>query len=219
MDCQQARLVMVAHLSGGEAAEQWEALQLHLQACPDCRAEAETLARTWDALGQLADAEVPPGVWERIQAALLSARPAPLPPAWPAVAATAALAVLLSIGASRLLPYERAVALCSETLRGLLAASLPDPALFFAVGLLYGLLPLGVAAAVVAPRLLLKSGRPGLVAGLVFTGLALPYVVIACIGLPAAFSAALMVGILAGALAGGPAGLWAGGRLLALAKP
>ncbi len=219
MDCGQARLGMVAHLSRSEAAEQREALQMHLQACPGCRTEAEALARTWDALGQLADAEVPPEVWERIQAALLSARPAPRPPAWPAAAATAALAALLSIAASWLLPYERAVALCSETLRGLLAASLPDPAMFFAVGLLYSLLPLGTAAAVAARRLLRGAGHPGLVTGLVFTGFALPYVVIACIGLPVAFTAALMTGILAGALAGGSLGIWAGGRFLTPVQP
>lgn len=219
MDCGQARLVMVAHLSRSEAAEQGEALQLHLQACPGCGTEAEALARTWDALGQLSDAEVPPGVWDRIQATLPSARRAPCPTAWPAAAGTAALGLLLSIAASRLLPYERAVALCSETLRGLLAASPPDPAMFFAVGLLYSLVPLGTAAAVAARRLLRGPGHPGLVTGVVFTGLALPYVVIACLGLPVAFTAALMTGILAGALAGGSLGIWAGGRFLTPVQP
>lgn len=221
MDCDQARLVMVAHLSRveAEAGEVGEALQLHLRACPDCRTEAEALARTWEALGQLPDTEVPPLVWNRIQAALPSASPVPRATAWAAVAATAALGLLLSIAASWLLPYERAVALCSETLRGLLAASLPDPAMFFAVGLLYSLVPLGTAAAVAARRLLCGPGHPGLVTGLVFTGLALPYVVIACIGLPVAFTAALMTGILAGALAGGSVGIWAGGRFLAPVQP
>src|SRR5574337_1155633 len=98
---------MVVHLSRSEAGEEREALQLHLQACAGCRTEAQALGRTWDALGQLPDAEVPPGVWDRIQAALPSTRLAPRPTAWLATAGTAALGLLLSIGASWLLPYER----------------------------------------------------------------------------------------------------------------
>lgn len=219
MECGQARLAIVADLSQAGAEGQGEALGHHLQACPDCRQEAAALTRTWHALGQLPDAEVPGGIWDRIQAALPSPQPVVAPRVWPAAVATAALGVLFSIAASWLLPYERAVRLCSEALRGVLAASLPDPAVFFVVGLLYGLLPLGLAATAAAPRLVRGSGRPGVVAGLIFTGLALPYVVVACIGLPAAFTAALLAGILAGALAGGPAGLWAGGRLCAAAHP
>ncbi len=206
MDCSEARLLMGPHL----------------HSCPACRAETGALTRTWNALESLPDAEVPARVWDRIRANLPVPGRAPRPSFWPATAGTAALGLVVSILAAPLLPYERAVALCSEGLRGVLATSLPDPAVFFAVGFLYGLLPLGAAALVASCRLphwAQWEGRPGIASGLVFSGLALPYAIIACSGLPVAFIGALVAGIVAGALAGGPGGVWAGGRFLSAAKP
>ncbi len=216
MDCSQARPLIAVHLVGSDTQEEWQALRHHFRSCPVCRSEAEALLSIWNVLSALPDVEVPATVWERIQAALPApaTRPASQAP-WLAPSATAGLAVLVSIVASWLLPYERAVSLCSEGLRRLFpSATLPDPAVFFVIGFLYGLLPLGLVVLVGASRIYHSGGHPGIVAGLVFTLLVLPYVVIVCGGLPAASTVALMAGILVGAFAGGPAGIWAGGRFL-----
>ncbi len=220
MDCDHARPLMTAHLGGSDTPDEWEALGHHLRSCLGCRAEAESLTQAWNALAAGLEVEPPAAVWERIQAALPApaTRPASQAP-WLAPSATAALAVLVSIVASWLLPYERAVSLCSEGLRRLLpSATLPDPAVFFVIGFLYGLLPLGLVVLAGAPRFYHSGGHPGIVAGLVFTLLVLPYIVIVCGGLPAASTVALVAGILVGAFAGGPAGIWAGGRFLTLAS-
>ncbi len=218
MECEQAQPLMAAHLARQDTPEEWEALGHHLRSCQACGEEAEGLSQTWQALGDLPDADPPAAAWDQIQAGL----PAPQPvrqARWAASVGTAALGLLASIAASWLLPYERAASLCGEALRRIpLLTALPDPAVFFAVGLLYGLLPLGLAALAAARRLSHTGRHSGLLAGLVFGVLGLPYVVIACSGLPAAFTAALGAGILAGALAGGPAGIWAGGRLLLPAR-
>ncbi len=216
MDCGQARRLMAAHLAGSDIPDEWQALRHHLRSCPACRGEAAAFLSTWDALAALPELEVPGAAWGRIQATLPTpqVRQAHQTP-WLAPATTAAVAVLVSIAASLLLPYERAVRLCSDGLSRLVSpAGLPDPAAFFVVGFLYGLLPLGLVALCAARRLAGAGGYPGLSAGLAFGTLALPYVLIACGGLPAISTAALLSGILAGALAGGPAGLWAGGKFL-----
>ena len=217
MDCDQAKHLMPAHLGGIDTPAEWQALRHHLRSCPACQAEAEGFTETWNALATLPDAEVPARVWQRIQSRL----PVPVGRAArniPWAAAAAVLGVLVSIAASWLLPYERAVRLCSERLRDFFAAPLPDPATAFGVGILYGLLPLGLTT-LVAARWLSHTGRhPGICTGLLFGGLVVPYVIIACGGLPALFTAALMAGILAGGLAGGPAGIWAGGKFLRPAR-
>ena len=220
MDCSRARELMVPHLAGSAAQAEWESLRQHLRVCASCRAEADGLVQTWNALAALPDDQVPAGVWERIQAQL----PVPMRPVaqkypWAAASATAALAVLVSVAASLLLPYERVAALCSDALRGFLPPSPIDPAAFFTVGFFYGLLPLGLTA-LAAARWLAGTGRrhPGLGAAVIFSVLSVPYVIIACSGLPAPVTASLMVGILAGALVGGPAALWAGERFLAPAQ-
>ncbi len=214
MDCHQTGLLMTAHLAGSETGGDRETLRMHLDSCPACRAEAELLASTWKTLGALPEAEVPAGAWERIRAQLPAPEPARRAP-WAASLATAGLGLLVSIAASWLLPYERAARLCGEGLRRFFSApALSDPAVFFAVGILYGLLPLGLAA-LVAARGTARAGRgAGLGASLVFMLLVLPYILVACSGLPAAITAALVAGILTGALAGGPAGTWAGDRFL-----
>ena len=172
MDCSEARLLMGPQLGGRDTPEEREALRHHLHSCPACQAETDALTRTWNALESLPDAEVPARVWDRIQANLPVPGRAPRPSFWPATAGTAALGLMVSILAAWLLPYERAVALCSEGLRGVLATSLPDPAVFFAVGFLYGLLPLGAAALVASCRLphwAQWEGRPGIASGLVIS--------------------------------------------------
>ncbi len=217
MDCDHVRPLMTAHLGGSETPEEWEGLRHHLRCCPPCRAEAEGLIGTWNALAELPDADAPAGVWERIQSALPApiTRPVRRTP-WIAHAATAAIAALVSVAASLLLPYERAVRLCSDGLNRLIPpAALPDPALFFVVGLVYGLVPLGLVALAAARRLTGAGGHPGLGAGLLFAALAFPYVLIACSGLPGTLATALLAGIAAGALAGGPAGVWVGNKFLA----
>jgi hypothetical protein len=212
--------MMVTDLSREVTTEERAALRAHLRSCPECTTEAEALARTWGALGSLPEAEVPAGIWERVQAKL----PAPAERLaarrpWPAAVVTAGLGILISIAASWALPYERAVSVCSEALRSFpLFAALPDPAVTFVVGILYGLLPLGLAAVVVGCRLSGAGGHPGMGAAVLFGAVAVPYVLIACAGLPASFTAVLTAGILAGALTGGPAGTWAGGKLLAPAR-
>ncbi len=212
MDCRQARELMAPHLARDGTPKEWRALGHHLHSCPSCRTEAEALTQTWNGLAALPEAEVPAGVWERIQAQIPAPVPRPARPApWVAPAATAVAALVVSIAASLVFPYEAAARLCNEGLRRLLpAAALPDPAAFFAVGLLYGLLPLAVAAVAAAPRLFRTGGHPGIRTALIFCVLALPYIILACVGLPGALTAALIGGILAGALAGGPAGFWAG---------
>jgi hypothetical protein len=208
---------MVPHLAESDTREERQGLRHHLQSCPACRAEADGLIQTWNALGALPDDEVPAGVWDRMIQAQL---PVPLKPVaqkypWAAASAMAAVGVLVSVATSLFLPYERAARLCAEALRGLLAASLPDPATFLAVGFLYSLLPLGLAALGGARWLSSAAGHPGLRMGLLFGLIALPYVLIACAGLPVAFTTALVAGTFLGAIAGGGAGLWVGGRFLA----
>ena len=219
MDCEQARELMVPHLAGSDTREERQGLQHHLQSCPACRAEADALIRTWNALAGLPDADAPAGVWERILARLPALQPASQPFPWPAIAGTAIAGLVVSIAASWLLPYERIVSLCADALRRFSGrAALPDPMVFFGVGILYGLFPLGLAA-LAGARWLLRAGRhPGIGAGLLFGVLVLPYVILACSALPGGFTAALMAGILAGALAGGPVGTWAGAKCLRQAR-
>ena len=213
MDCSHVKLLMAADLSRDATTEERETLLVHLRSCPECNTEVEAFARTWEALATLPDAELPENVWGRIQAHLPEPEPIRRSNAWPATAGAAALGLFASVLASWLLPFERAARICAEGLRGVFDAALPDPVVFFGVGFLYGLLPLGLAAAALAPRLSRGRGHPGLAVGAAFSVLAIPYAVIACGGLPAVFIAALLAGIVAGALAGGPGGVWAGSKL------
>jgi hypothetical protein len=64
MNCETARSDLVLYLHGELAFDEEEALEQHLESCPDCRAERETLERMFSALDQ-SEAEVPADLLSR----------------------------------------------------------------------------------------------------------------------------------------------------------
>lgn len=216
MQCADARAEMTAYLAEELGPEDRARLEAHLAGCAPCRAELEAFRETWGTLGRL-PAHIPaPELGARVLArATAGATPLragsllrPL-----RVPIGALVAVLLSVGLSRLLPYEAAARLCREALEGLpLAGGLSDAAGAFLVGILYAALPVLLMALLTA-RL---NGRRPLVEGgwtaAVFVLVLTPYALAVCWALPAAFVASLLAGLTAGAFTGGLGGFWLGRR-------
>ena len=184
--------------------------------CVDTRAEMEAFRETWWALRALPVPRPAPDLEARVLAQT-TAKAIPgrawhlLQPLRVPIAALAA--VLLSIGLSRLLPYEAAARLCREALEGLpLASGLSDAASAFLVGILYAALPVLLMALLTARlngrRPLVEGGWTAALFGLVLT----PYALAVCSALPAAFISSLLAGLTAGAFTGGLGGFWLGRR-------
>jgi hypothetical protein len=213
MQCHDAQAVMTAYLSDEVAPVERREFEAHLAGCAGCRDELTGFRHAWDRLGEWSA----PALGAQIERDLLvrlgqEALPAS-PRLRPLAATVAALAaVLLSVGASLFLPYERAFQLCSEALRGFgLFAGLPDSSLFFIAGAFYGMIPL-LLVGLISGRLM--GGDAPLFQGtatcLAFALLITPYVLIVCSALPGLFTAAILAGIGLGGLSGGLGGFWLG---------
>ncbi len=215
MQCPDAQSLMTAYLSDEAApVERWE-FEAHLAACACCREELAAFREAWDRLGRwrvpAVDRRIERDLLARVEqeAATLGSRLRPV-----ATIVASVPAVLLSIVASAFLPYERAFELCREALRGFNAfARLPDGAVFFVAGVLYGVIPL-LLVGLVSARLMGGAGAlvRGTATSVAFAVLMTPYVLIVCSALPGLFTAAILAGIGLGGLSGSAGGLWLGSR-------
>jgi anti-sigma factor RsiW len=215
MQCQDAQALMTAYLGDEVVPVERREFEGHLAACACCREELASFRESWERLGRwpvpAMDSRIERDFLARVEheAATLGPRLRPV-----ATALVAVAAVLLSIAASVFLPYERAFQLCREALRGFSAfAGLPDSAVFFVAGVLYGVIPL-LLVALVSARLMGGAGAlwHGTVTGVAFALLMTPYVLIVCSALPGVFTAAILGGIALGGLSGSAGGLWLGSR-------
>jgi anti-sigma factor RsiW len=219
LKCRDGKKEFTAYLSGDVDAGTRAELEAHLATCAPCGNELAGLRDAWEHLREWEDEVAPPHLLRSIEArwavAPVAARGMFHP--W-VVGLTALAAALLSIGNSLLIPYERAFALCAALLRSLpIFVNLPDPVAFFVAGILYGLLPLLIVAAVAGRLAGNRWTAHGVVAGILFMLLVTPYALIVCSALPAAFTAALIGGMAFGALSGSLGGFSLGRRPLGVA--
>lgn len=218
MQCEDARAEMTAYLAEEVGRETRTRLEAHLAGCAPCRANLEAFRETWAALEALPAPGPSPDLEARVLAQVRAEaiprraghrlRPIRVPIA-------ALIAAFVSIGLSRLLPYEAAARLCQETLGGLFrAGGVSDPVGAFVAGVVYAVLPVLLLSLVTAR---LNSHRPlagGVCTGALFVVVLSPYVLAVCSALPAGFVAGLLAGLAAGAVAGGSGGFWLGRRLV-----
>jgi hypothetical protein len=215
MQCQDTQALMTAYLGDDVVPVERREFEGHLAACDCCRGELAAFRATWDRLGQWPVPAMDPRI-ERDILARVEQEAATLGGQFRPVATTlaAVAAVLLSIVASAFLPYERTFQLCREALRGFSAfAGLPDSAVFFVAGVLYGLIPL-LLVGLVSARLMGGAGAlwHGAATSVAFALLMTPYVLLVCSALPGLFTVAILAGIGLGGLSGSAGGLWLGSR-------
>jgi predicted anti-sigma-YlaC factor YlaD len=209
MDCTTAKERMATAVA--EQPDSAEILGAHLSRCPNCRAEYEEGKRTWSLLAAWADAEPPSRLDRAILAevrAVSEARRSWLRRlasgrVWAAAAVAAVLAVMVSL----LLPYQDALRLCGDVFAGA-GLTLPTLPLSFLVGALYAFLPVLVAV----PSWMRLQGRRGSLEGMrvgqAFAVIMVPYVLVTCIALEATVIVGILLGTVTGALLGGMVSQW-----------
>jgi len=210
-------------------------LLIHLKDCPECREKQQQWARLWNLMDRWEEEKPSNETIESIlslvrgdlkrEAAqrqkpvstLSEAKVKPGPVWWVSgigvVLFAAIIASLLSIGSSIALHYGKAVQLSMRSLQALgLAGSLPEGAIFFVVGCLYGLLPLFWVALVVGR--IANGRRLPLSIWLVATFLliTLPYAVVECRTFGVTLALSLISGLAVGAVSGGVGGFYLGSR-------
>lgn len=215
MNCEAIKSLVTSHLAG--ELSQSEALDFnnHMIQCRECRDELAALCKVWEVMGEWQDfepgADLGNSVLTRIKEEAgqssnwLGSRVG-------LVLFSALAASLLSVGSSVALHYGKAVKLSRLALQELgTLGYLPDSAIFFLVGCLYGLLPLLVVGLIVGR---MAEGGLRLCSGVVavFLLITLPYVAIECRTFGLGFALSLLSGLAIGAFSGSVGGFYLGSR-------
>lgn len=199
MDCEAARELYVEALAAQRPAA--PEAERHAAGCEACRREVAGLAATWAAMASLPVVNPPPGGarairrqvrWEAAREVLTSID------AWQRGALAGVAAFVASVVLSLLVPYDTMVAVC----RSLVPDAVPAPVPYVVAGLLYGLVPMVIAAMLERRAIGISRLVGGLEAILVFFVVLLPYVLLRCGEFPAALLGGFLAGIALGALSG-----------------
>lgn len=215
MECQQARELFLASLSG-EPGDHDSAVREHSEACESCRAELNALRQTWALLGHWPDAEPTPAIRTRLvrrvrrlalSESLLTVK------GWTPAVLAGVIGVAVSFGLSLLVPYHLLVSLCRQ------AFQLTDPHAgpYLIAGMIYGA-PLAFGALVALRRPLAWGFVRGLEATFLFLLILAPYAIAQCQEFPPALQISFVTGIGIGALLGSLTGVWLG-RHFSFAQP
>jgi hypothetical protein len=121
--------------------------------------------------------------------------------------------VLGALGFSMILylifPYDRIINLCETLiLKSALFAYFPKGLIYFALGLLYGLVPISISGICFSGRAAQKPLVKGLGVGVIFAAFLVPFFIIQCPEFASGLVFIMALGIVAGALSGGTGTLW-----------
>lgn len=216
MDCADIQERTTAYFAEELSPVEREQVLTHLATCSACRQETEALHSTWELLGTWREVSPSPALESRVLANLRHELPEAVVGRQPKVqprlvAASALVAALLSILNALLLPYEKAAALCADTLRSLDPfVGLSDAPIYFLVGSVYGLVPLLCVGFVSGRWIRGQAPTQGLLTGCLFIVLMIPFLLAACSMLPILLTVALLAGLTVGAISGGIGGSWIG---------
>lgn len=210
MECQQARQLLVASLSGELGDHDLAVLREHCEACEGCRAELGALRQTWARLGDWPDNEPALEIgtrlvrrvrWLALRESLLTVR------GWTPAVLAGVIGGSVSLGLSLLVPYSLLVSVCQRVF------PLAEPTLapYVMAGTIYGL-PLALGAVVALRRPAVWGFLRSLEAAVVFFLILAPYAIAQCREFPPALQVAFLSGMAVGALLGSLSGVWLGRR-------
>lgn len=199
MKCEAAREVYAEALAAQRPAR--PEVERHTARCEACRREVAGLSATWQAMASLPVVSPPPGVarairrrvrWEVAREVLTSID------AWQRGALAGVAGFVASVVLSLLVPYDTMVAVC----RRLVPEAVPTLGAYLVAGLMYGLVPMLVAAMLERRAAGVSRLVGGLEAVLVFLVVLVPYVLLRCGAFPAALLGGFLAGIALGAISG-----------------
>lgn len=209
MDCEAVKNNFPSILIGDLSEDEHQQVAHHLQTCSQCRNAKTEMDRLWSMLDRVESQAPSKTVKARLMAAAQLELGKKHPAWWKALASPSFFATVLSaLGLALIihliLPYDRAIALCKQSiLSGGIFSLLPETFTYFTLGVLYGLVPVALAELFCLKADMDRPGAVGFGAGLVTAAFLVPFFVIQCPQFTFSLILTMVLGISAGTLAGG----------------
>jgi Putative zinc-finger len=181
----------------------------HMEGCRQCRNEMEEMGKTWKLMDRWKIEEPSARIKSRLMAAAREELQQVDVPWWSSLRRSFVFrSVLGALGFSLIIyfifPYGKTVQLCeTNILNGGLLALFPKGLIYFALGLLYGLVPMSISGICFSERIEESPMIQGLGAGLIFAAFLVPFFIARCPEFSLGLILIMALGILAGSLSGG----------------
>jgi hypothetical protein len=214
MSCEIIKTDMPALLAEELSEDERCRIRLHLEDCSLCRTEMAALEKTWKHMDLWEIEEPSVAVRAGVMAAAREEFEDVHIPWWSNLQRSVIFQTVLgALGFSLILylifPYDKIVNLCETLiLKSAFFAYFPKGLIYFALGLLYGLVPISIAGICFSGRSAENPLAKGAGVGVIFAAFLVPFFIIQCPEFASGLIFIMALGIVAGALSGATGTLW-----------
>ena len=214
MSCEIIKTDMPSLLTEELSADERHGMFLHLEECGLCRDEMAALEKTWKHMDQWEIEEPSAAIKAGIMAAAREELENDHLPWWSNLQRSVIFQTVPgALGFSMILylifPYDRIINLCETLiLKSAFFAYFPKGLIYFALGLLYGLVPISISGICFSGRAAENSPVKGLGVGAIFAAFLIPFFIVQCPQFASGLIFIMALGIIAGALSGATGTLW-----------
>ncbi len=214
MSCEIIKNDIPSLLAGELTGDEHSRMLRHLEACSLCRTEMSELEKTWMYMDQWEIEKPSPAIKAGVMAVAKEELAGAYMPWWSAFPRSVIFQIVLgAVGFSMILylifPYDKIINLCETLiLKRAFFAYFPKGMIYFALGLLYGLVPISISGICFSGRIEENPLVKGLGIGVIFAAFLIPFFIIQCPQFEAGLIFIMALGIVTGALSGGMGTIW-----------
>jgi hypothetical protein len=214
MSCEIIKTNIPSLLTGELTGDEHQRMLRHMEECSLCRTEMSEYEKTWMYMDRWEIEKPSSAIKARVMAAAKDELAGAHMPLWATFPRSVIFQTVLgAFGFSMILylifPYDKIINLCETLiLKSAFFAYFPKGLIYFALGLLYGLVPISISGIFFSGRIKDNPMVKGLGIGAIFAAFMIPFFILQCPQFEAGLIFIMALGIITGALSGGPGTLW-----------
>ncbi len=214
MSCEIIKTNIPSLLAGELSGDERRRVIRHMEACSRCRAEMAELEETWKHMDRWEIQEPSAALKARVMAAAQEQLAGAHMPWWLTLSRSVIFQTVLgALGFSMIIylifPYDKIINLCETLiLKSAFFAYFPKELIYFALGLLYGLVPISISGICFSKPMEKNPLIRGPGAGSIFAGFLVPFFIVQCPEFTSGLIFIMALGIITGALSGATGTLW-----------
>ncbi len=214
MSCEIIKNDIPSLLAGELTGNEHSRMLHHLEECSLCRTEMSELEKTWMNMDRWEIEKPSSAVRAKVMAAAKDELAGAHMPWWSALPRSVIFQTVLgALGFSMILylifPYDKIINLCETLiLKSAFFAYFPKGMIYFALGLLYGLVPISISGICFSKPMEKNPLIRGPGVGSIFAGFLVPFFIVQCPEFTSGLIFIMALGIITGALSGATGTLW-----------
>lgn len=214
MNCETTKTNIPSLLAEELPNHEHKEMLLHMEECNQCRAEMAELEKTWKHLDRWEIKKPSAAIKARVMTVAKEELTRAYMPWWSTFPRSVIFQIVLgALGFSMIIylifPYDKIITLCETfILNSVFFPYFPKGLIYFALGLLYGLVPISISGICFSGCIEDNPLVKGLGVGAIFAAFLIPFFIVQCPQFEVGLIFIMSLGIIAGALSGGTGTLW-----------